>query len=176
MATTSCCLPSISTLTILDKRWLSHSKATYGQPWLCTHSHFVAVQSQLEPITPCADISAHLAQLAHLYEASCPVLSNIYMLLAPLSPESLPGEAIQLEAAFINCPAVPLGLSSRSACVIGACDFCHHTPNRGCHVCRGQPQLHSRQHRGALRPHAAPSPEAGEAAKGASKGGGCRTS
>ncbi|BDA40960.1 hypothetical protein COCOBI_01-6140 [Coccomyxa sp. Obi] len=49
------------------------------------------LQSQLEPITPCADISAHLAQLAHLYEASCPVLSNIYMLLAPLSPESLPG-------------------------------------------------------------------------------------
>lgn len=50
-----------------------------------------AAQEQLEAITPCTDISAHLAELSHLYEASCPVLSNIYMLLAPLSPESLPG-------------------------------------------------------------------------------------
>ncbi len=54
-------------------------------PWM------LAVQEQLEPITPCADISAHLAELSHLYETSCPLLSNIYMLLAPLSPESLPG-------------------------------------------------------------------------------------
>jgi hypothetical protein len=55
---------------------------------------FVNAQEQLEPITPCAEISAHLAELSHLYEASCPVLSNIYMLLAPLSPESLPGGVI----------------------------------------------------------------------------------
>jgi hypothetical protein len=48
------------------------------------------VQEQLEPLTPHDDISTHLAELSHLYEGTCPVLSNIYMLLAPMSPESLP--------------------------------------------------------------------------------------
>ena len=50
-----------------------------------------AVQEQLESVTPCDDISKHLAELAHLYEGTSPMLSNIYLLLAPLSPEALPG-------------------------------------------------------------------------------------
>ena len=38
-----------------------------------------------------ADISAHLAQLCHLYEGTSPAISQLYAELAPLSPESLPG-------------------------------------------------------------------------------------
>jgi hypothetical protein len=54
---------------------------------------FFAHETLLEPIVPRADISGHLAQLAALYEDSAPQISNIYALLAPLSPESLPGAA-----------------------------------------------------------------------------------
>ncbi len=53
---------------------------------------FFAYQTQLEQIVPKDEISGHLAQLAQLYEASSLVLSDIYALLAPLSPESLPGK------------------------------------------------------------------------------------
>ncbi len=52
---------------------------------------FFKHETQLGPIVPKDAISAHLAKLAQLYEGSSPVLSNIYALLAPLSPESLPG-------------------------------------------------------------------------------------
>ena len=82
--------PNCARTSSIINRWLLQIEALMDK-----REDFMAVQSQLEPITPCADISAHLAQLAHLYEASCPVLSNIYMLLAPLSPESLPGKIIQ---------------------------------------------------------------------------------
>lgn len=54
---------------------------------------FFQYETQLGPIIPRDDISAHLAQLAQLYEASSAVLSNIYALLSPLSAESLPGKA-----------------------------------------------------------------------------------
>lgn len=49
------------------------------------------MQAQLEDIVPCGAISRHLEELAHLYEATCPAIANIYALIAPLSPESLPG-------------------------------------------------------------------------------------
>ena len=52
---------------------------------------FFKFETQLGPLVPRDEVSAHLAQLAHLYETSSPVLSNIYALLAALSPESLPG-------------------------------------------------------------------------------------
>ena len=52
---------------------------------------FFKHETQLGPIVPKDAISGHLAKLAQLYEGSSPVLSNIYALLAPLSPESLPG-------------------------------------------------------------------------------------
>ena len=47
-------------------------------------------QAQLEDIVPCSAISRHLAELAHLYEATSPTIANIYVLIASLSPESLP--------------------------------------------------------------------------------------
>lgn len=50
-------------------------------------------QAQLEDIVPRTAISRHLAELAHLYEATSPVLANLYALIAPLSPESLPQSA-----------------------------------------------------------------------------------
>lgn len=55
---------------------------------------FFKHETQLGPIVPKDAISGHLAKLAQLYEGSSPVLSNIYALLAPLSPESLPGELL----------------------------------------------------------------------------------
>ena len=51
------------------------------------------MQAQLEDIVPRTAISRHLAELAHLYEATCPIIANIYALIAPLSPESLPQSA-----------------------------------------------------------------------------------
>ena len=51
------------------------------------------LQAQLEDIVPRAAISRHLAELAHLYEATCPVIADLYALIAPLSPESLPQSA-----------------------------------------------------------------------------------
>lgn len=56
-------------------------------------SHIIGncTQEQLEPILAVADISAHLAQLCHLYEGTSPAISQLYAELAPLSPESLPG-------------------------------------------------------------------------------------
>ena len=53
---------------------------------------YLAFQTQLQAVLPAADISQHLAQLGQLYEAQSPVLGDIYTLIAPLSPESLPGE------------------------------------------------------------------------------------
>ena len=50
-------------------------------------------QAQLEDIVERTAISRHLAELAHLYEATSPVLANLYALVAPLSPESLPESA-----------------------------------------------------------------------------------
>ena len=51
------------------------------------------MQAQLEEIIPRTAISRHLAELAHLYETTCPVIANLYALIAPLSPESLPQSA-----------------------------------------------------------------------------------
>ncbi len=51
------------------------------------------MQAQLEEILPRTAISRHLAELAHLYETTCPVIANLYALIAPLSPESLPQSA-----------------------------------------------------------------------------------
>ena len=58
------------------------------------------MQAQLEEIVPRTAISRHLAELAHLYETTCPVIANLYALIAPLSPESLP------QSASGTCPAV----------------------------------------------------------------------
>lgn len=43
-------------------------------------------------------ISSHLVQLSHFYEANSPVLSNLCALLAPLSPDSLPGTGMHMSA------------------------------------------------------------------------------
>ncbi len=53
---------------------------------------FFRYETQLGAVVPKQNIANHLQQLAHLYESSSPVLSNIYALLSCLSPDQLPGE------------------------------------------------------------------------------------
>ena len=52
---------------------------------------FFKYETQLGAVVPKQQIANHLQQLAHLYETSSPVLSNIYALLSCLSPDQLPG-------------------------------------------------------------------------------------
>ena len=52
---------------------------------------FFKYETQLGAVVPKQQIASHLQQLAHLYETSSPVLSNIYALLSCLSPDQLPG-------------------------------------------------------------------------------------
>ncbi|KAL0036203.1 hypothetical protein WJX79_007899 [Trebouxia sp. C0005] len=52
---------------------------------------FFRYETQLGAVVPKQNIANHLQQLAHLYESSSPVLSNIYALLSCLSPDQLPG-------------------------------------------------------------------------------------
>ncbi|DBA95921.1 TPA: hypothetical protein ACH3X1_001448 [Trebouxia sp. C0004] len=52
---------------------------------------FFRYETQLGAVVPKQDIANHLQQLAHLYESSSPVLSNIYALLSCLSPDQVPG-------------------------------------------------------------------------------------
>ena len=54
-------------------------------------ARYLPLQSQLEAMLPIADISQHLAQLGQLYEAQSPILAEAFTLMAPLSPETLPG-------------------------------------------------------------------------------------
>ena len=74
-------------------------------------------QAQLEDIVPCSAISRHLAELAHLYEATSPIIANIYVLIASLSPESLPqGSTGAARAGERNC-----SLSTPQQCSMRAC-------------------------------------------------------
>jgi len=57
---------------------------------------FFRYETQLGAVVPKQNIANHLQQLAHLYESSSPVLSNIYALLSCLSPDQLPGEQHRL--------------------------------------------------------------------------------
>ncbi len=59
---------------------------------------FFRYETQLGAVVPKQNIANHLQQLAHLYESSSPVLSNIYALLSCLSPDQLPGEQNRLLA------------------------------------------------------------------------------
>ena len=52
---------------------------------------FFKYETQLGAVVPKQHIANHLQQLAHLYDTSSPVLSNIYALLSCLSPDQLPG-------------------------------------------------------------------------------------
>ena len=54
---------------------------------------FFKYETQLGAVVPKQSIAHHLQQLAHLYESSSPVLSNIYALLSCLSPDQLPGDS-----------------------------------------------------------------------------------
>ncbi|KAK9813346.1 hypothetical protein WJX73_001697 [Symbiochloris irregularis] len=49
-------------------------------------------QARLENVVPNDTISSHLVQLSHFYEATSPTLSNLCALVAPLSPDTLPGD------------------------------------------------------------------------------------
>lgn len=53
---------------------------------------FISLQTELQGVVPTTAVRQHLAQLGQLYEAQSPLLGEIYMLIAPLSPDSLPGE------------------------------------------------------------------------------------
>ena len=76
-------------------------------------------QAQLEDIVPCSAISRHLAELAHLYEATSPTIANIYVLIASLSPESLPqGSTGAARAGERNCSPPP-----PQQCLVHACVF-----------------------------------------------------
>jgi hypothetical protein len=63
---------------------------------------FFRYETQLGAVVPKQSIANHLQQLAHLYESSSPVLSNIYALLSCLSPDQLPGEQNRLLCSMMS--------------------------------------------------------------------------
>ena len=58
-------------------------------------------QTRLEAVLPGDAIAAHLVQLSHFYEANSPVLSNLCALVAPLSPDCLPGTSSPAASAAV---------------------------------------------------------------------------